>query len=202
MNEEPEEELSRTVDAEPDPAASPAEILRALADPTRLALAGMLAAGPRGLAELSAALGLSRDRVRRRLVKLVAVGLARADDGGRTFSLSSEVLRRAAREVGPARETGLPLAAVDEEEEAVLRHYFRAGRLVEIPAKRSKRRVVLTRLALEFEPGVRYAEETVNEVVSRFHPDHAALRRYLVDEGFLDRLHGEYWRVGGTFEVG
>ena len=30
------------------------------------------------------------------------------------------------------------------------------------------------------------------------HPDYAALRRYLVDEEFLSRSHGEYWRTGGT----
>ncbi len=33
---------------------------------------------------------------------------------------------------------------------------------------------------------------------SALHPDHAALRRYLVDEGFLSRASGEYWRSGGT----
>ncbi|MBW3589609.1 MAG: DUF2087 domain-containing protein, partial [Actinobacteria bacterium] len=35
----------------------------------------------------------------------------------------------------------------------------------------------------------------------RYHPDHASLRRYLVDEGFLQRSGGRYWRTGGTFEV-
>jgi hypothetical protein len=36
----------------------------------------------------------------------------------------------------------------------------------------------------------------------RFHPDYAALRRYLVDEGFMERRHGSYRRAGGSFEVG
>ena len=31
--------------------------------------------------------------------------------------------------------------------------------------------------------------------------DYAALRRYLVDEGFLTREGGIYWRSGGTVEV-
>jgi hypothetical protein len=31
--------------------------------------------------------------------------------------------------------------------------------------------------------------------------DHAALRRYLVDEGLLGRGAGEYWRTGGTVEI-
>jgi hypothetical protein len=33
------------------------------------------------------------------------------------------------------------------------------------------------------------------------HPDYAALRRYLVDAGFLDRAGGEYWRSGGTIDA-
>ena len=36
---------------------------------------------------------------------------------------------------------------------------------------------------------------------NRFHPDHAALRRYLVENDFLTREDGSYWRSGGTFEV-
>jgi hypothetical protein len=87
--------------------------------------------------------------------------------------------------------------AADEDEEAVLRAFFRNGRLTEIPAKESKRRVVLERIAVEFEPGIHYDERTVNAIVGRFHTDHAAIGRYLVDEGFLDRDRGEYWRSGG-----
>jgi hypothetical protein len=30
-----------------------------------------------------------------------------------------------------------------------------------------------------------------------WHDDHAALRRYLVEEGLLGRANGEYWRTGG-----
>jgi len=57
--------------------------------------------------------------------------------------------------------------------------------------------VVLERLALELEPGVHHLEAEVNEILGRFHEDVASLRRALVDEGFLDRSAGEYWRAGG-----
>ena len=40
----------------------------------------------------------------------------------------------------------------------------------------------------------------VNLILAQVHPDTAALRRYLVDEGILDRERGEYWRSGGTFD--
>ena len=85
--------------------------------------------------------------------------------------------------------------------EVVLRRFLVDGRLVAIPAQRAKRLVVLDHLAGLFEPGVRYTEAEVNQALAGYHPDFAALRRYLVDEEFLDRAGGVYWRAGGTFDV-
>jgi hypothetical protein len=75
------------------------------------------------------------------------------------------------------------------------------GRLKTIPTKMSKLVVVLDHLAQAFEPGRHYPEAEVNEVLQRFHPDYAALRRYLVENGFMTREDNVYWRSGGTFEV-
>ncbi|MCA1823849.1 MAG: DUF2087 domain-containing protein, partial [Frankia sp.] len=69
------------------------------------------------------------------------------------------------------------------------------------PARQAKRRVVLDHIARVFEPGVRYPEREVNAILRAFHPDYAALRRYLVDEYFLARADGEYWRIGGTVVI-
>jgi hypothetical protein len=177
------------------------EMLRALADPERLAVAGVLARGTATASDVASRLDLPVARVRRHLARLGAAGLAEVESDRRTWSLLPEALREAALEVGPPREAGLALGAADDEEEAVLKSYFRGGQLVEIPAKHSKRRIVLTRMALEFEPGVTYPEAEVNQILERFHPDYASLRRYLVDEGLLARQSGRYWRSGGPVEV-
>jgi hypothetical protein len=88
------------------------------------------------------------------------------------------------------------------QEDRVLRSFFAAdGRLHTIPSKHAKLLVVLDRLAQEFEPGRTYPEVEVDDVLNRFHPDHAALRRYLVENDFMTREDGWYWRSGGTFEV-
>lgn len=39
------------------------------------------------------------------------------------------------------------------------------------------------------------------QVLRNFLAEDAALRRYLVDDQFLTREGGVYWRSGGTFEV-
>lgn len=75
------------------------------------------------------------------------------------------------------------------------------GRLATMPTKRSKRLVVLDHIAQRFELGQTYSEADVNDVLTDFHHDYAALRRYLVDEQFLSREANVYWRSGGTVHV-
>ena len=150
---------------------TPEEILRALADPTRLSVAGQLARGPQTAAAMARATGLRTDAAQRHLSRLARVGIVTMESDRRTYRLQKEALRRAAAEAGPAREPGLALGAADGEEESVLRQYFRGGRLTEIPARRSKRLVVLERLAFEFDVGTHYPEREVNSILERFHTD-------------------------------
>ena len=80
-----------------------------------------------------------------------------------------------------------------------LRPFVRDGRITAMPAKRTARLLLLDHVAQAFEPGRRYPELAVNEILKALHDDHAALRRYLVDEELLSRTpDGTYWRSGGT----
>lgn len=81
----------------------------------------------------------------------------------------------------------------------IVRRFVKGTRLVSIPARRGKRRLVLDWLAQDFEPGRVYPESTVNAILARHHPDYASLRRFLVDEEFMERRGGFYWRAGGSF---
>ncbi|MEA2522344.1 MAG: hypothetical protein QOI81_1990 [Actinomycetota bacterium] len=180
---------------------TPDDILRALADPERLAIAGALAQGDAAASVLAAELGYEIRRVHKHLGRLASAGVARFDPDTQRYRLDPETLRWAAEQVGPPREAGMALGAANDEEEVVLRTFFRNGRLTEIPMKASKRRIVLERIASEFEPGRHYDEKEVNMTVGAFFNDYAALRRYLVDEGFMDRDHGVYWRAGGRVDV-
>jgi hypothetical protein len=79
-----------------------------------------------------------------------------------------------------------------------LRVFLRNGRIETIPARHLRRRLLLDKIAQAFEPGVRYPERRVSLFLRCIHADYAALRRYLVDEAFLSRSGGEYWRSGGS----
>jgi hypothetical protein len=84
-----------------------------------------------------------------------------------------------------------------------LKPFVRDGRITVMPAKRTTRLVLLDQVAQAFEPGHHYTEAEVNGVLKALTADHAALRRYLVDEGLMDRTgDGTYWRSGGTAVFG
>lgn len=84
----------------------------------------------------------------------------------------------------------------------VLRTFLRPdGGISTMPAKASKRLVVLDHVAQSFAVGHRYPEAEVDAILRTFHADYPALRRYLVDAGLLERQSGVYWRSGGTVDV-
>jgi len=127
------------------------------------------------------------------LRRLIDGGLVEDRDG--VLSARTEVFQEAVRAHGPTRES----AALDPDSAraSVLRAFIADGRLISIPATRSKRRVILEHVARTFVPGVRYPEREVDAMLRAWHPDHAALRRHLVDEDLLARDAGMYWRIGG-----
>ena len=81
------------------------------------------------------------------------------------------------------------------------RPFVQDGRIVAMPGRPARRRLLLDCVAQAFEPGLRYPEAVVDDVLRQLCEDHAALRRYLVDEGFLSRQAGLYWRSGGTVDL-
>lgn len=84
----------------------------------------------------------------------------------------------------------------------MLRGFARAdSSLHTLPTKHAKWLVVLDHIVQSFELGRTYPEPQVNETLEAFHPDFAAVRRHLVDENFMTREAGVYWRTGGSVDL-
>jgi hypothetical protein len=133
------------------------------------------------------------------LTKLVAGGLLRTD--GKTYEVDAVAISRAAR-AALARPPSDEHSGEPPARRKVLDVFVRNGRIESMPTAPSKRRIVFDWLAGRFEIGHRYTEAEVNALLEGHAEDHVSLRRALVDQGFLDRGGGEYWRSGGTVEVG
>ncbi|MDX1658753.1 MAG: DUF2087 domain-containing protein [Nitriliruptorales bacterium] len=180
-----------------------------LLDPERLAVVGAVATERRTVEDIVEHTGIDRRVVLETIAALVDGHLATEEEDG--YQLDRQALVEVAQRLPqPAPAAGAVFHGMTEAEREILSRFFRGEELVEIPASRSKRQVVLERVALEFEPGRRYTEPEVNMIVGGFHDDHASLRRHLVDEGLLDReavssddttTRIEYWRSGGRVLV-
>lgn len=166
-----------------------------LAEPERRRIVAALILEAGDLQHVTSATGLDARTAVDALDRLTKAGLVEqgADGTYVVIEASFKLAARAGRETTTSREH----ADEPYDHRRILATAIVDGRLVHLPTKRSKRLVVLDRLAREFEPGQRYGEREVNGILRHFDNDVAALRRYLVDEGFLDRSDGEYWRSGG-----
>ena len=164
-------------------------------------VAGSLAGRVRTVADVAEHTGADERDVVTAIGALRQVGLVdRAGDG---YTLAATSLRRLASELA---ESDVPMDpwvgfGMTDDEQQILERFFQGRTLAEVPANRAKRLVVLERISLEFDLGTRYTEVEVNDVLRGFHTDVATLRRHLVDEGHLDRDHGQYWRSGGRTDT-
>jgi len=181
-------------------AAGLLEFFKALADANRLKIVGLLAQGDYTVEQMAEMLGVRPSTVSHHLTKLSTAGLvsARSESYYSIFRLETSVLESMSQRL-LARET-MPAVTADVDMEAYDRKVLNTfcdteGRIVQFPAQRKKFEVLLRHVAKAFEPGVRYGEKQVNEILSSYSEDTATLRRGLVEHGLMEREGGgrEYW---------
>ena len=81
-------------------------------------------------------------------------------------------------------------------EQKVIRAFVRDGRLVRIPARERKKRVVLRWLLDRVFPDLEPVDERdVNDRLAIWNPDVSSLRRYLVETGLVTRTGQVYRRA-------
>lgn len=174
---------------------------KALADANRLKIIGLLARQPYSGEELAALLGLKPSTVSHHLSKLAEAGLvsARAEGYYSVYRLQEETLQKM-RLLFSKEDLASVASDVDADayDRKVIGDFTRPdGSLKEIPAQRKKLEAILRYVVKAFEPGRRYSEKQVNEILSRYHADTATLRRELVGARLMEREGGggEYWRT-------
>jgi DNA-binding transcriptional ArsR family regulator len=174
-------------------------VFKALAHESRLKIIGLLAQDEYSVSELAEALDLKDPTVSHHLNKLHELDLVSMRQDGTThyYKLNAKMLEKLNKEVfSPekvstyARDTD-----VDAWESKVMRSFVDGQRLKDIPNNYKKRLVILKWLASDFEFDRRYTEKEVNEIIQHHHGDYATLRREFVDNKFMERDHGIYWRL-------
>ena len=159
-----------------------------LAEPSRLRTYSAVVLGARTPGEIAEATGLDAGVVGKAAQRLIKAGLLTASSDGLTAI--EDVFKDAVRSGRPEREPLDP----DPARDAVLRAFIRDGRLTGFPTFPAKMRIVFEYLVNSFETGRSYTEPEVNAILNAWHPDHAALRRQMVDYQLLTRTDSIYHR--------
>jgi hypothetical protein len=186
------------------------QLLKALADDSRLTLLQLLNSGERSVGDLAQQVGLEDPTVSHHLARLREVGLVSLRMAGnqRFYRINPGGLaqfKRLAAEIEQAQP--LPETVVSDdgwiaelgwsaEDQQVLREHTQDKKLIRIPAKQKKALVIIRWLATLFEAERFYSEAEVNAVLKAVYAeDYVSLRRDLVDLGYLrrERGGGKYW---------
>ena len=187
-------------DTTPDLTHALTVFFKALVDAERLQIAGLLARKPRSAEQLAAQLEMKPAALARQLEKLAEAGLVRAESRaqGTRYALQLEPARKLAARLAPRPAAPTLDEDIADFDRRVLTNYLLAdGAIKEIPMQDKKLLVILRYVRDQFEPGRDYSEKEVNEIIARFHPDTASLRRAMIDCGLMKReaAGGKYWRA-------
>lgn len=179
------------------------EFFKALGEPNRLRIVGLLAQHPHTVEQLGEALHIGVSTVSHHLARLARVNLvrSRSESYYNLYSLEAGVLSSMAKtllaQAQPARPAGE--RGLNDYDRKVLATFTTGdGRIKAFPVQEKKIRVLLRHVLPAFSHGVRYTERRANEILARYNDDTARLRRWLVEYGYMAREGGggKYWRTG------
>lgn len=172
------------------------DFVKAMSDPIRLQIVGLLSQRSATREEVAARFNLSPKDSLTHLGFLEFVGAVSQTEG--LYALNNDRLAVMAKEkLSETRPAYVPDEALDEKSKKVLKaHLNPDGSIKQIPAP-PKLQVILNYLVQFFAFDTIYTEKEVNTIIKRFNEDTAGLRRDLIEAGMMARESdgSKYWRV-------
>ncbi len=175
------------------------EIMKSLADTSRLRVLNSLMEKPHYVEELANRLDLAPSTVSFHLKKLEAAGLVNQhkEQYYIIYSVNDDLLNLSLKELTSFEN----IEKYAQEERIrnyrikVLKTFFKNKRLVKLPVQRKKRMIILDGYAGMFKKGKKYSEENVNEIIKQSFDDYCTIRRLLIEENLMKREKQIYWLI-------
>jgi hypothetical protein len=173
-------------------------IMKALADPSRLAIINSLLDGPQYVEELANRHALAPSTVSFHLRKLENAGLVSShkEQYYVIFKANNAIFDTSLREIVAAHPVSRELQdqRMVAYQTKVLQTFFSNDRLEKLPAQHKKRIIILEQFAAKFNLNQRYTEQEVTALIVPMYDDYCLIRRLLIDEEFIRRDGTTYWR--------
>ena len=171
------------------------ELLKLLADETRLEILNMLLKEDSYVEKIACELSLTPATICYHLKKMEAAGVVNCARSQFyiIYSLNRQIFDKPLYELIKKDEK-----IVDTEEKykkEVISNFFKYGKLTQLPTQRKKREIVLAEIAKQFEFGRKYDEKEVNQIIHIYHEDHCFIRREMIACGIMAREKETYWLI-------
>jgi hypothetical protein len=170
------------------------KLLKLLADETRIEILNILMREDSYVEKIACDLSLTPATICYHLKKMEAAGVVRSSRSQFyiIYSLNKDIFGKTLFEIiskDPTEDTE------EKYKNEVISHFFKYGKLAQLPTQRKKREIVLAEIAKAFDKGKKYDEKDVNEIIHKFHEDHCMIRREMIACGIMAREKETYWLV-------
>jgi DNA-binding transcriptional ArsR family regulator len=177
---------------------------KALANENRLKILGLLAQRECGVDELATLLQLKAPTISHHLSKLKDIGLVtmRTSGNDHLYRLDVNSLNNMSKDVFQSITSEKVVSLVTEIEfesweRKVLENFLEGDKLKVLPASYKKRLVIYKWLINFFDEDTKYTEKEINEILQKYYPDSASIRRAFIENRMMEREGGggRYWRI-------
>lgn len=170
---------------------NPVEIFKCLGDDTRYKILCLLSKSDSYVELIASRLSLTPGTISFHLKKMEKAGLVKCS---RTqfymiYSLNKDII---AKPIADFLEPPKELDSDDAYRAKVIKTFFENGRLKQLPVQKKKRTICFEEIISAFEVGKSYTEKEVNGIISNCYEDYCLVRRWAVDEGYMERSGNIY----------
>lgn len=173
------------------------EIMKSLADSSRLRVLNILLEKSQYVEELANRLNLAVSTVSFHLKKLEAAGLVnkKKEQYYVVYYVNEDIFNLTLRELTSFKnmEEYAQQERINNYKEKVIKAFTDNGKVIKLPIQHKKRMIILSEIFNEILPTKKYSESELNEVIKQKYDDYCTVRRELIDCGMLMREKQIYW---------
>lgn len=173
------------------------EIIKSLADSSRLQVVNSLMERPQYVEELAHRLNLAVSTVSFHLKKLETAGLVSKtkEQYYIVYKINEDIFNLSLREIISFEnlEKHFQEKRIEKYRRHVIGSFIKKNKITKLPVQKKKKLIILEEFVKMFESGKKYFEQEVNEKICELYDDYCTIRRMMIDEGIMQREGNTYW---------
>ena len=173
------------------------EIMKSLADASRLRVLNSLMEKSQYVEELSHRLNLAISTVSFHLKKLEKAGLVykTKEQYYIIYHVNNELFDKKLKELTSFEniEKYIEDERIEKYKQKVLKTFFNRNKLIKLPVQHKKKLIILEKFKEKFKSGKKYSEEDINNIILQSYDDYCTIRRLMIEENMMKRKNQIYW---------